>query len=362
MSQINFSDKMPKTRLIYLWTTLILVLFAGLSAVVYLLTGSQYILLLEIFSVVAVLFFVFSLVFLGIVYLSKPEAKQKRSLLSQLKKILGKLDRAQAELANALQLEEKIRQESRGKQEQERETLNNLLSENQSRLNAYKVAWEGELHQALEKLQLTHLEVGLKSNKLDPSDIPGIGEVLIDKLHAAGIQSAYDVNSEHIQSIPSFGESKALSLVRWRDVLESDLRKTQPVVLPDEKRKEIEENYTAKISRLIDEKDHAQQAFEQSLQEISSQEAEKVAAAVTTQTAVRQQLAELEIERQEIQAQVDLYDQITFRSMLSSALFTEPLNWQKRLFSFLIYLVYLVFGLINLAIVIFVWGFLRNGL
>lgn len=362
MAQIYFSDSMPKTRQIYLWTTLILVLFAVLSAVVYLLSGSEHILLLEIFSVIAGLFFVLSLVFLGFMFLRKPEVKHKRSLLSQLKKIQKQQYRAQEELADALQVEEKARQESREKQEQERETLNSLLSENENRLNAYKAAREAELHQALEQLQRVHLEVGLKSNKLDPSDIPGIGEVLIEKLHAAGIQSAFDVNSEHIQNIPSFGESKALSLVRWRDALENDFRKTQPVVLPDDKRKEIEEKYTAKIAKLIDEKDHAQRAFEQGLQEINSREAEKVAAAVTTQTSVRQQMAELDIESQEIQTQVDLYDQISFRGMLLSALFIGPINWQKRTLSFLIYLVYLVFGLINLAILIFVWGFLSGGL
>ena len=359
MLQISFSDAMPKTRQLYLWIILILVLFAGLSVVVYLLTGNQNILLLEIFSAVAVLLFFISLVFLGLIYLSKPEVKQKRNLLSQLKKLQKKLERAQEELAEAMQLEDKARQTSQEKQDREREDLNSLLSENEGELNALKVARETELHQALEQLRFAHLEVGLKSNELDPSDIPGIGEVLIEKLHAAGIHSAFDVNSEHIQKIPSFGESKALSLVRWREALENDLRKTQPALLPDEQRMEIEEKYAAQLSTLMEDKDRIQRTFDQKLQKISNQEAEQVAETVARQTIAQQQLAELEKNRQEVQAQVDLYDQINFRGMLSSALFAEPLNWQKRLLSLLTYLAYLVLGLVNLAILIFVWGFLR---
>ena len=359
MLQISFSDAMPKTRQLYLWIILILVLFAGLSVVVYLLTGNQNILLLEIFSAVAVLLFFISLVFLGLIYLSKPEVKQKRNLLSQLKKLQKKLERAQEELAEAMQLEDKARQTSQEKQDREREDLNSLLSENEGELNALKVARETELHQALEQLRFAHLEVGLKSNELDPSDIPGIGEVLIEKLHAAGIHSAFDVNSEHIQKIPSFGESKALSLVRWREALENDLRKTQPALLPDEQRMEIEEKYAAQLSTLMEDKDRIQRTFDQKLQKISNQEAEQVAETVARQTIAQQQLAELEKNRQEVQAQVDLYDQINFRGMLSSALFAQPLNWQKSLLSLLTYLAYLVLGLVNLAILIFVWGFLR---
>ncbi len=362
MSQVSFSDPMPRTRQVFWGSTLFLVLLAGLSGVVYLYTGSQNILLLQVFSTLAAFLFLASLLFFWFYYQRKPEVKQKRSLLKQLKKVQKEQDLAQEELAQVLQLEENVRQESRAKQEKERESLNSILTENDQQLNALRVARQAHLHQALEQLKLAHLEAGLKTKELEPTDIPGIGEVLITKLHAAGVHSAYDVNNEHIQGIPSFGESKALSLVRWREALENDIRKTQPDALPGELQRQIEEEYTAQFAKLVDEKEQAQRVFEERLQTISSQEAEQVAKALTRQTVVRQNLPELEMAKQEVQSQVDLYDQVTFREMLSSALFTGSLNWQKRILSSLAFLAYLVFGMLNLAILVYVWLLLKPGI
>jgi DNA-binding helix-hairpin-helix protein with protein kinase domain len=76
-------------------------------------------------------------------------------------------------------------------------------------------------------------ETGLKATPLDPTDIPGIGNVPIGKLNLAGIHTAYDVTSEAVQAIPGLGVSKALSLVRWRETVERALRETQLWALKD---------------------------------------------------------------------------------------------------------------------------------
>ncbi len=357
MLPVNFSNQMPKTRQFILWTTFFLGVLGIASGAIYLWGGSQFIIFLKTLTAIAAFFLIISLIVLGFSYSSRSEVKGKRNFVRQLKKVQKRVERAQENLTEAMQQEEKIRQESREKQEEERQELNILNRNLEIQANELMIAQEHQRKTALQQLQNAHLEAGLKANQLDPTDIPGIGEVLVDKLLAAGIYTALDINSEAIQAIPSFGESKALSLVRWRDILEHDLRKTQPDALSEEQLVAIEEQYATQIKQLQEEKNNAHEVFEKSLQSIGVREAEQVSAAVAKQTEARLQLTELEKEKQEIQDQIKLYEGITFRKMLSSALISNPVTWQKRLLSFGVLFTYLVFGILIIAVLILVWVF-----
>lgn len=357
MLPVNFSNQMPKTRQFILWMTFFLGILGISSGAIYLWGGSQFITFLKTLSAIAALFLIISLIVLWFSYSTRSVVKEKRNLLRQLKKIQKRVEKAQENLSEAMQHEEKIRQESRGKQEEERQELATLNRNLEIQANELMIAQENQRKTALQQLQNAHLEAGLKANQLDPTDIPGIGEVLIEKLHAAGVFTAMDINSETIQAIPSFGESKALSLVRWREVLEHDLRKTQPATLSEAQLEAIEEQYAPQIEKLQEEKASAHEAFEKSLKSISAREAEQVAESVAKQTEARQQLTELEMEKQEIQNQMKLFEGIKFRKMLSSALMTDPETWQKKLLAFGILLVYLISGILIIAVLILVWVF-----
>lgn len=357
MLPVNFSNQMPKTRQFILWMTFFLGVLGITSSAIYLWGGSQFIIFLKTVTAIAAFFLIISLIVLWFSYSSRSVVKEKNNLLRQVKKVQKRVKRAQENLTEAMQQEEKIRQVSREKQEEKRQELNTLNRNLEIQTNELMIAQEHQRKTALQQLQNAHLEAGLEANQLDPTDIPGIGEVLIDKLHAAGIYTALDINSDAIQAIPSFGESKALSLVRWRDLLEHDLRKTQPDVLSEDQLGAIEEQYAPQIKKLNEEKTSAHESFEKSLKSISAREAEQVADAVAKQSEARQQLTELEMEKQEIQEKIDLYKDITFRKMLSSALISDPVTWQKKLLSFGVLFIFLVFGILIMAVLILVWVF-----
>ena len=357
MLPVNFSNQMPKTRQFFLWMTFFLGVLGIPSGAIYLWGGSQFIIFLKTLTAIAAFFLIISLIVLWFSYSSRSVVKEKRNFVRQLKKVQKRVEKAQENLTEAMQQEEKIRQESREEQEEERQKLNTLNRNLEIQANELMIAQEYQRKTTLQKLQNAHLEAGLKANQLEPTDIPGIGEVLVDKLHVAGIYTALDINSEAIQAIPSFGESKALSLVRWRDILEHDLRKTQPDTLSEAQLEAIEEKFEPQRKKIQEEKASAHEAFEKSLKSISAHEAEQVSAAVAKQTEARQQLTELEMEKKENQDQIKLYEGITFCKMLSSALISDQVTWQKKLLSFGVLFTYLVFGILITAVLILVWVF-----
>jgi hypothetical protein len=352
MKTTLFRNDMERTRQIILWCTLLLFVLALSASLMLYFGGKPLFWGVEVITALGLVIFLLTLAFLRLNYLGKPEVREKYHLKRNLSKIQKGLQDAQSSLAEALQNGESVRQKSQEQQAAERLKFDGLSKEIENRIAELKIAKDKELTAGLAQLQSAYLETGLKDNQLDPTDIPGLGVVLIEKLNTAGIHTAYDVTSETIQAIPGFGESKALSLVRWRESVERNLRENQPQALPDEQRLGIEDKYSAQILRLQDENTAAQTTYEDALQKLQIKESQDLTSAVVQETSARQQLNDLEAQKQDIQEKMGKFSQITFPRMLIAALIKDQVNWQKRVLAFLALFGYVVFGLANGIILI----------
>lgn len=359
MEPVSFQIPMRRTRQILLWNILLLFMLALSAGLLYYFGGKSLYRAVEIVAGVGVALFLLVLAFLLISYLRKPEVREKNKYQRQLKKMHRKVQSVQSNLAQALQTGDAIRKRSQELHTNERQKWEERNKELDTKINQLFSAKDQQLAVELVQLQNDYLERGLKANQLDPVDIPGVGAVLIEKLNAAGIRTAYDVTSATVQAIPGFGESKALSLVRWRESVERALRENQPQALPDARQLAIETQYAAQIEKLHQEQAESKTAYENALQKLQEQEAQELASVVSQEITARHQLNELEAGKQALQEQLNRYSRITFRRMLTAALTNEQANLLKQGLAFLALVAFIVCGLFNVALFIYIIAFTK---
>ncbi len=352
MEPILFHNDMDRIRQVMLWAILLLFVLAAAAVLILTFGGKPLWILAEVLSTLGLVIFLLTLAFLRLYYLRKPEVREKFRIKRQLEDSQKNLEEVQASLAEALQNVEKTRQGSLEAQQAEQKAFESLKKEIENRIATLKIEKDQEHVAELTRLQQAHLNAGLKANLLDPSDIPGVGQVLIEKLNEGGIKTAYDVTSEAIQAIPGFGESKALSLVRWREVVERTLLESQPKMLPEEKLLAIEEKYEAQIRKLQNEILAAQAALELALQKFQAKESQDIAAAIAQEIAARQRLGRLEAKKHESEEALKPYAKINFIQMLMAALSREAVNWQKQALAFFGVFAFTILGLLDLVILV----------
>jgi DNA-binding helix-hairpin-helix protein with protein kinase domain len=240
----------------------------------------------------------------------------------------------------------------RQQKEAEQRHINTLAAEIQSKIDGLKTTQEQELATELSRIQKEHLESGLREVPLDPEHVPGIGPMLAEKLEQAGVSTALDVSKSAIESIPGFGESKALSLIRWRESFEYKLLSEQPEQLPAETQVIIHEKYSNQILALQENLAAAQSAYEDQMEILRVQEADELAHASATEISAREKLDSLETHKPEVQAQIENYGRITFLSMLLTILNGGQDYWQSRVGSYLWLSVFIILGIAHIAMLI----------
>jgi DNA-binding helix-hairpin-helix protein with protein kinase domain len=347
MNQIIFRNDMDRTRQIILWSMLFLLVLLVAAGIMLFFGGPSLYPAIEIIAALGWIIFLLASAFLWLIYLRKSEVREKRRIQSKMGEIQIGLQEAQTNLADVLHKLESIRQNSQEQQRAEQQKFDSLNKELENKIAESRIAQDKELVYELAQIQTNHLETGLKANQLDPTDIPGIGNVLIGKLNEAGIHTVYDVTSEAIQAIPGFGESKALSLVRWRETVERALQETQPQALPDQLRSLIDGKYSEQRMKLQVEKAAAQTATENMLQEFQEKESQDLAAEVEQEASARQRLADLEAQDKDNQELRKQYSQITFPRMFVAVLIKDQTSWQERILAYLAFISFVLVGVFH---------------
>jgi len=338
---------MLRTRQALQWSALALALLGITGALMFFLGGAALYGYVELVTAVGLVLFALALIFLWLSYRRRPEVREKTKLAGQLKQAQQELDAAQAQLAEALHKTATIRDEAQEKRDRRQRQFREHVDAIEREIGNLEAGREEELAAELARLQQEHIDAGLRAEPLEPAHVPGIGAALVEKLNAGGVQTAYDVNRQVIDSIPGFGESKTLSLTRWRESLERTLQDSQPRVLPDEQRAAIVRQYDEQILARLEEKEKAQSEYTRAVEAQRAQEAQELAAAAAMETGARQSLGTLEEHKREIEEHLGQYEQITFRRMLRTALSADREGWQQRLLSGLILFGFVAFGALN---------------
>jgi DNA-binding helix-hairpin-helix protein with protein kinase domain len=343
---------MVRTRQLILWSALLLFVLGVAALLMYFWGGTALLVVTELTASVGVIVFIIIVVLLFMYYLGRAEVREKHRLMRVFNKINKELAGAQEDLADALQKENSIRDQLQEERADMQKKHEQLIGKIEGKIKQLKIEHQQELVESLKQLQNAHLESGLKAEALDPADVPGIGEVLVEKLAAREIRTAFDVTEEALSELPGFGESKILSLVRWRDSVENNLRKNMLVELPEENRIAIAEKYDQQLVALEEEKQAARLAFEKTVEELQSKEASELAEAIAKETSSRQMMSTLEAKKHDQHNQIQQYTDITFKKMLLTALAGASHSWQQRALSYLLLFLFIVFGILHAVILV----------
>jgi DNA-binding helix-hairpin-helix protein with protein kinase domain len=352
METVAFTKDMVRTRQFLLWAVLLQVALLLAGILLYFLGGRPFFSMVELASSLALVLYFLVLVFLRIAYMRQPEVKEKYRLQSEIKRAARQSAAAQVEIAQAPQQCDAIRKGAQKERDEHQVLFDANLSALEEHLCELRKAESDELEGALQRLQNAYIAEGLKAIPFDHNAVPGIGAVLGDKLREHGILTALDIRHEALKRIPGIGDSKATSMVWWRESLESEIKKTQPSELPEDERQAIAAKHAGAIAAQLEEKDRQVNNHEKWLSEIQQREERALAAAVEQETDARRKQEELEQQKAELQEQLKAYSGITFVSLLSTALSSPGANWLKRIGSGLFLLLLAAAGTFNLIILV----------
>lgn len=333
MQAVKFDEEMTRTRKLIHWSTLVMLVLAVIAGLMLVFGGAPFFLVVEIISGIGLVIFLLAVIFLWIAYLAKPQVREKRRLSGKVKHTTLAQESAQASLAGALQKETETREQYEAQRAQAEETFHTQKKLLEEKIERLKQAQDHELAQKLSQMQQAYIDAGLKAEKIDPDEIPGIGAVLTEKLHAAGIKSAYDITSEAVITVPGFGESKALSLLRWKEAIENDLRVKQPAQLPKDFYNALANKYVVQIQETQGEIASLSAAHLAALEALRAKGAGELSNAAAQQTDARHELERVQGKKQDFKDQLDLYQEINFFRFLLSVLAAGRNGWKVNLLS-----------------------------
>jgi DNA-binding helix-hairpin-helix protein with protein kinase domain len=306
----------------------------------------------QVLSALALVLYCLALAYFLVVYLRSSEVKQKFKLKALMRQNKKDYRAAGAQLAKALQSVESIRTAAQARRENEQALFDATAAAIDAQLEELNRAQAHDLSTALAAIQAAHLDAGLKAVPLDPAAVPGIGEMLGEKLREKGILTAYDVTEKTVKSVQGIGKSKATSLIWWRESYEKEIQATQPLELPEAERQAIEERHIGKIKAQQEEKDSITQAYQRSLESIQAKAAEDVAAMQLLESETRLQLDALQSRKDELLQELNTYNSITFLGLLSAALANPRTGWQKRIQSSLLLVILAFAATMNVLILL----------
>ena len=352
MENKAFSQDMKKTRTMFYLSVLVMFLFGVIAAVLFFFGGNKNLLYVIITSGLAIVVFLAALILFYLFYTFSPEVKQRRVIKRSIDKNLKKIPAASKNLSDAQTKITAIKGYFQGKIAEEDQKLANLVETVRQAVAAISADKEQELSYSLANLQKGHLEAGLREIPLDAEQVPGIGDVLLETLKTAGINTALDVTHEAVDAIPGFGESKALSLWRWRESLEYPLRDSQPNVLPLAVSDEINNKYGQLVTAQHEGLARFQADHDAAVAVLREKEQKELSGFQEAEAAARQELDSLESETGNLQSQVALFRGITFPRFLVAVLRGLQENWQKKTLSLLLYILFFLLGFANIVLLV----------
>jgi DNA-binding helix-hairpin-helix protein with protein kinase domain len=352
MQAVTFNKEMVRTRQTILWVFLLQVILLITGGLLYFFGRRSTLTLVIVVSSLALVLYCLALTILWIIYLRQPEVKEKYRLQNHLKQNDKESHAARVEITGADQRAESIRR----KAQVERHEHQVLFDANAAALDEHikdlRQSENAALEAALEKLHNARLSEALKDIPFDDTLVPGIGPVLGEKLRENGIQTALDIRNEPLKRIPGIGNSKATSLLRWRESLEAEIKKNQPVELPAEERQAIAARFASQISAQQDEKNTLNQNHAKRLDEINAKETQQLAEIAGAEADARIRLSSLETRRQELQEELKAFTAVTFIGLLSSALSNPDASWLRRVGSSLFLVLLAIAGTLNVLLLL----------
>ncbi|MBE0696339.1 MAG: hypothetical protein IH586_05395 [Anaerolineaceae bacterium] len=352
MQTISSDDSLRRYKQIILLVMLAQAILALAAGSMYLFGGKPLLATVELLAAFALGLFLLTIAFLWFSFLRRPAVNEKFRLKKQIQRSEGEMITAQETLGGIQQRKETLESQFQQRQAAEQEVFDKLEISIQQELIRLGNAKDQELSSALTALKKAHITDGLKNAILDPVLVPGIGELLADKLTSNGILTAFDVSQENIQRIPGFGEAKSLSLLRWRESEESKLIPTQPSSLPVEDQVVIDQKYDQLMLDKKNEARSAQSAHEVSMQALLNQQTNDLQELADSQASTGSTLSNMQTQIQELRDQHQQYSAVTFPRILVSALASGSDRWFNRALAWVSLAVFAVLGLLNTILLI----------
>ncbi len=158
---------------------------------------------LLVIIVIAIIATLLAAAFLFLRYSFVPVVKEKQTIVKEKIKLVNKINK------NISKIDE----------------IDRAISSNQA-------SEEKEIETALRKIHEEYTENGLRAQKIESANIPGIGPKLKERLKANRINTAADVGT-HVQAIDGFGAAKFQAIENWKQSILLQLASTKPKKLPD---------------------------------------------------------------------------------------------------------------------------------
>lgn len=298
---------------------------------------------------------------LGGSFLSNAAAREKLSLIrrrhqhsiaagriehkmTRLERRSDRLDRSADAVATTLQCRAASANTAAGHRREKIEKLvRSALAELSDAEMALKQDRLAEIDSRLERARQTHVTKLLQGTRLRSANIPGLAWTAKARLWVAGVRSAADVGNNHAQVLTALGARDAAKIISWRAAESRSANRSTPIKLDSGTMKRIEERYdrlqsvealrkqvvldaTPVLSALkgLNEAKEAE-LFDQ-LVNVSRQQAFDESLLGKSRSTLTLRYADLTRHLDAIEAELEGYNEITFRRYVIAAL----LPWNHR--------------------------------
>jgi micrococcal nuclease len=198
-------------------------------------------------SIIAALFFILRSSYLGI-----PIVREKMALEEELRGARSVLRHAQAAIRTTTARRDRISAEEARLVTEREAAHNQAVAELEAGRQHLGIAEGDEAGQTLEALRRSHIESTMGAASIDGAKIPGIGPRLKERLLAAGVSNAGEVQHAALLGLKGFGEAKISALIAWRESVHYDAIRAAPSSLPRQTAANIKSKYASARKGLND--------------------------------------------------------------------------------------------------------------
>jgi len=201
-------------------------------------------------------------------YFSLNRVKEKQTLEQRSAQLNTEISRRTAYLTQLKSEFETIHKNQALANDKRQAAYHDQVHQLDAQISKSREAEKNELVKALETLQTSYINAGMRSASLFDASIAGIGPKFKEKLLSAGIRTAADVSTARILNIPGFGEAKASAVDAWRAQILTRVHASRPTRLPENQEHEIRQKHNRLQRQLEEQKVAAKAAFEADLARI----------------------------------------------------------------------------------------------
>ncbi len=253
-------------------------------------------------------------------YKQIPIVREKDILKKQQNKIERNIKKFQASISKCGQIRKTISREEISQLNHRETTHKNSLSKINQNREQFKKNEILQINTELKNIQEQFIIQGLKNTRVLDEKIHGFGKSSKEKLVVNGISTAFDVTFDRVSSISGFGESKAKSLVAWRNSVKSELIAVKPTKLPSEKEASIRKYYLTQYQQLDETFSLENKNFLIDVQQIKDTALHKHEQNDEDEAQLHEGVKPLFLEVEDIKKRIQPYSKITFSNYVKKSL------------------------------------------